>query len=656
LTSPPGRGRNASEAHMGSAKGKKIVFAGLTLALAVLGVTAYLFRDRAVEEWYLWKLDSGNPTEARWAAERLAYRGSARAIPLLLKSPRWFGAGLHQRCFETGERRATAQLKEFLKHPPKAEELGPYFWCLETLNSIEPRSPEAIVAASRVLERRDLGIQQCEIALDILEGGGESGTMQLTRLLDIEDPGIRRFALFRLAEIGPDASPAVPALIELLAQEPYFEDAALALVEIGSQTELLARLLVPRIASDDPSTRQSASKIIERMGREAKATIPISTSKIAPSMTSEPSGQEALRKRIEDLRSSGTENNSLTLDEEMTLNSISMGSIPMMKSSLASPNPTVALVAALSLMDMKEIGDDRILPVLIKALEGERDSLWHEAVSTLGSLGPAARDAVPTLIEEIDRSQRKRVAGDAHLLMAVLGAIGPAKKDALGGLIGGLSDPWRTVPCCFSLLEMGEEAREAIPELEKLLRDDQHPYPEWVAAALIALEPSRATKLLPIIGNELRKEFSPDLVYNIAMALGELHELAKPLVPKLIDSALAGNWEAARALEKIRLAEPQVASLAAELRKAPAGGSRRQRMAIEVLLSIEPAPDATLQGLTEVLESPDAEVRLLAAQALGRLGPEARGAIPALTSLIRDHKRAVRAAARDALARIQADR
>jgi hypothetical protein len=66
-------------------RGRRIAFLCGVLAAAVLAAGVLGFRQRLVEEWYLWKLGSEDRAESDFAASKLAALSSLRAVePLLL--------------------------------------------------------------------------------------------------------------------------------------------------------------------------------------------------------------------------------------------------------------------------------------------------------------------------------------------------------------------------------------------------------------------------------------------------------------------------------------------------------------------------------------------------------------------------------------------
>ena len=51
----------------------------------MLLVAGYAFKDRPIEQWYLWRLESEDEETTKAAVERLGEMGSVRAIPRLLE-------------------------------------------------------------------------------------------------------------------------------------------------------------------------------------------------------------------------------------------------------------------------------------------------------------------------------------------------------------------------------------------------------------------------------------------------------------------------------------------------------------------------------------------------------------------------------------------
>ena len=88
------------------------------------------------------------------------------------------------------------------------------------------------------------------------------------------------------------------------------------------------------------------------------------------------------------------------------------------------------------------------------------------AAGAVGALGPAAnRETVPALIEAL-QDEEKGVRITAAL---VLGSLGPAAKDAVPALIQALEDRGISGKVAEALGKMGPTAREARPRLVEML-------------------------------------------------------------------------------------------------------------------------------------------------------------------------------------------
>jgi HEAT repeat protein len=109
---------------------------------------------------------------------------------------------------------------------------------------------------------------------------------------------------------------------------------------------------------------------------------------------------------------------------------------------------------------------------LIERLKDKHDRNRAGVAEALGSMGPAAKDAVPALIAALtaalhDENWKFRVS-----VVQALGEIGPAAKDAsVPALIVALTDEDKTVRAyAFEALgRIGPEAKDAVPALAEAL-------------------------------------------------------------------------------------------------------------------------------------------------------------------------------------------
>ena len=132
----------------------------------MLLVAVYVLKDKAVEQWYLWQLDSEDEEERQVAAARLGEMGSVKAIP-----------GLMELWPEEGELDAALRASD-------------EYMCI----------------------------------VDALVNIGEPAVPALIKKLDHGDELVRENAVSTLARIRPVAKDAAPALIEILTRENRRKD------------------------------------------------------------------------------------------------------------------------------------------------------------------------------------------------------------------------------------------------------------------------------------------------------------------------------------------------------------------------------------------------------------------------------------------------
>lgn len=267
----------------------------------------------------------------------------------------------------------------------------------------------------------------------------------------------------------------------------------------------------------------------------------------------------------------------------------------------------------------------------LMAIVADRDAPWfsrRQAALTLGRIGRPAADAVPLLLAVMEEDGQ---GDDAPRLWAVkaLALFGPVAKPAVPRLIELLWNEDRPVTERLAPLEALSQIGTAHPDVVPTLIE------------VLSYRPRAAARVSERAAAEFR-ELAAD-------AIAYLGPPAGAAVPALIratrDDVERVRRKAVSALgsmgQTAEIAIPAVVELMV-FDESPAV----RDAAATALAGIGPAALPVLQHL---LNDEDPEVRWRAADAVGKLGADARGAAPALRQLLRDDNSNVRMHAVEAL-------
>jgi len=272
---------------------------------------------------------------------------------------------------------------------------------------------------------------------------------------------------------------------------------------------------------------------------------------------------------------------------------------------------------------------------------------WYAAYA-LGQLGSDAREAVEPLMRILeDQREYEYVRGSAAWALGRIGL--PEAKPAVPLLIETLSSRHVSVRryACWALARLAPAADEAVPRLRRLLADEDAQVRIRAAAALWAIaEQPEAVALL----RETIRRGGPDGCVA-AELLGRMP--AGEAVTSLLVEALNMPDEELRQTAAWALAQQGPRVLDALEAPLAAEQPATRRAAVEALGLLG---SAGMERLIRTLEDPSAEVRAAAARELGRLGPEASQAEPALVKVLGDSEAAVREAAAWALKQLRTGR
>jgi HEAT repeat protein len=238
-------------------------------------------------------------------------------------------------------------------------------------------------------------------------------------------------------------------------------------------------------------------------------------------------------------------------------------------------------------------------------------------------MGPAAIPALTAALK--DEDEKVRLA-----TVRSLSEFGPAAKSAVPALVALLKDKdaWVRWEADQALEAMGPEAKAAVPLLTELLKDGDGQV-RASAAHLLFVMGSEANAVVPALSALLTDK---DVAVRGAavFSLGKLGPTTVPLLTEsLHDREAVVRGDAARALGRIGPQAKAVVPVLVELIKDKDRSVRKS--ATLALMAIRPAPVAELAGF---LNSRDMFIRQAAAKSLGRMGPEAKAAIPALIAAL----------------------
>jgi HEAT repeat protein len=314
--------------------------------------------------------------------------------------------------------------------------------------------------------------------------------------------------------------------------------------------------------------------------------------------------------------------------------------IPAIAEGLKDPKEGVG--AALVLTKMGSGG----LRALVDGLLPANQSARFNAIAGLGSLGPAAKRAIPTVIEYFRTADPDGRAAAAQALAKIAEGNGPT---AVPALTAAMKDPevrMRHGAVATAAL-MGADGVALAPALVDRLSDPQPEVKQAAQDALVQL----GVPTIPALRGALT---NPAVNADAALVLARFGELGAPaLVESLSAEAVGQRLAAATALGE--MGAPAAASSMAIAKALRDPEPKVRAAAAKALGRIGGGAGGAVAGLVEVLKDRDDAVRANAAQALGGIGPVAAPANTALVGVLNDPVPAVRAAAASALGQTDRD-
>jgi HEAT repeat protein len=99
---------------------------------------------------------------------------------------------------------------------------------------------------------------------------------ELERMLRNPNPTVQAQGAFGLSQLGTDARPAVPSLIDALKRNtPVRQNAALALGQIGPGARDAVPALCEALGDSERAVRRQAALALGKIGPEARSALPV---------------------------------------------------------------------------------------------------------------------------------------------------------------------------------------------------------------------------------------------------------------------------------------------------------------------------------------------------------------------------------------------
>lgn len=294
---------------------------------------------------------------------------------------------------------------------------------------------------------------------------------------------------------------------------------------------------------------------------------------------------------------------------------------------------------------------DRLLQRLPTAMEDSAVEVRRAALEAVSHLGDQAAPLSEPLLAALSDSEPQVRAGAA----TAVAAIGVNPEQAIPALMRVLQD--RAVATVASAAEAlgqyGQQAESAVAALVELL---EHVEPAVVVAAVEALGNigDRAASALEVLS---AKNQHSDVLVRKAV-LSSLQKLA-PEEPRAIETVIQGladpQWEVRHVAAEVLARYGSLAQAAVPWLFRMLDDDRDRDVARQALREIDTVDAAALPVLLDALESQDQTVQYYGVFFVGKLGNDAKEALPLLKRLSKTENRRSRDAVNKAIAAIEAE-
>jgi HEAT repeat protein len=574
---------------MTSTRGKRTAAWSIGIGLAVLAGTCVALREDLLDQLAIWRLEDEDEDVRRRAAARLGERRVARAVPALARV-----MGQHHRT--AGVPLEADVVFDYLDRALVGIGLPAVPALVDLLRGPDGGLPER--AADALLEIR----MPPDIAIPVLLEVLERSRLVSTRC---DAAGL-------LGDLAEQARSAAPELVESLGrfQEEDWNCAVKALLRIDPRSPDTIAALIRGLESANRNHRRVAAVHLGEMGPAARSAIPALLAAV------EDGSSTVYTEALWALPRVGCEAGLL---------------LPRLSEILRSEDPDRQWAAVEAAGDLAREDEDAV-PILVEALKwgNAPRPILDAAVAALVEIGPAA---IPALVDAL--------GGDDPVLRIcaarALAAFGPEARAAVPALIETLSgrDPELRLETMRTLRAIGPAAIAAVPALLERLEREEGSHRRMVAANALVAIGSSDPRLVEFLCEGLSDELD-DVRAEAGLGCARLGEACRAAAPSLRTALEDGNLFvrtfAAWALERL---EPGSARDLPAFTEAIEDDATRE-VAAGALAELPDLARLFLPQLVAILEEDDlsAGIRIAAAGAIGRLGPGAAAAAPALARCI----------------------
>lgn len=402
------------------------------------------------------------------------------------------------------------------------------------------------------------------------------------------------------------------------------------------------QLLIQQLSHNETAERQIAAKRLESMGSEASDAVP---ALVQAAVDVEASVRDLAVKALRKVH------------PDWGLHPNVSEAVPRLTQELGSRFQPVRHAAIHLLCQLRP----RPIAELVEVLSSrDKDVRQMNAAVTLGRIGSEAAAAVPALATELNHLQQQNK--DSHVRQAIADAlcdIGVGLGSVVPVLVVSLADwnPLVRQSAARALARADQVTDHAIHPLVQLLTDRDADVRNSAVEALVHLEPDRLIpellELLQILDVRELELWIESKIHALDWSATQtltLEEGGIVTVPHSRDSPIWEelNREPLKALRNLSWCFHHAVEDAQRLEIA-------RESALRILGKIGPAAAPAVPALIEALLGGNRKSRIVAAHSLGQIGTGARDGIPALLAVLSEPGEPLRKAARQSLDEIDSD-